>query len=384
MAASGAAGANNESALPIPHVLHVADAGVVARFGRMFRQLGLALSDEDVRVSLLTDDAEAAAELDGTPVADRFFRPLRGWGVWRLHSYLRRQFDPPPEIVHLWGTTALGYLSDWTLECNATLVIHVTSLGDVEQLKRRGVRGNEQLLAACDEYGELLRERWPTLADSVRVLKPALLLPEKVPGLAVRAKTLGLLWSGSLDKQCGLEVLIEAVAQLRAKKRDLHLGLIGRGPATRAIWREIRRKGVQGCCSIVAEPNLWDQATAGADMVVVPTCQYELSLAPLLAMALGKVVVTSRDQVADWFIEDETSLQFTPGSAAELADHVARTARAHPNVLAVARGASEYVRRHHAITVLAAELAALYHTLRQAGGGATAGEGVVLDSGEGH
>ncbi|MBU0638858.1 MAG: glycosyltransferase, partial [Planctomycetes bacterium] len=166
MAASDAGGANKESSPPIPHVLHVADAGAFARFGRMFRQLGLALSDEGVRVSLLTDDVEAAAELDGTPVADHVFRPLSGWGVWRLHGFLRRQFEPPPDVVHVWGATCLGYLSDWTLSSNAALVIHVTSLDDVERLKRRGVRGNERLIAACDEYGELLRDRWPTLADS--------------------------------------------------------------------------------------------------------------------------------------------------------------------------------------------------------------------------
>ena len=173
------------------------------------------------------------------------------------------------------------------------------------------------------------------------------------------------MWSGSLDKNSGLGVLIEAVARLREKKRDLQVGLIGRGPATRPLWQEIRRRGVQDCFSIIAEPNLWDQAMAGADIFVVPTCQYELSLAPLLAMALGKVVVASRDQVADWFVEDETSLQFTPGSAVELAYHVTRTADAHPNVLALARGASEYVHRHHAVTDLAVELAGLYHTLRQ-------------------
>ena len=125
---------------------------------------------------------------------------------------------------------------------------------------------------------------------------------------------------------------------------------------------------------MIAEPNLWDQAMAGADIYVVPTCQRELSLAPLLAMALGKVVVTSRDQVTDWFIEGETSLQFTPGSAVELAYHITRTADAHPNVLAMARGAAEYVRQHHAVTDLAAELAGLYHTLRQRRGAAAAAD----------
>lgn len=370
MADSGAGGANRAAPPPIPHVLHVADAGVFARFGRMFRQLGLALGEEGARVSLLTDDVAAAAALDGTPIADHFFRPLRGWGVWRLHSFLRRQFDPPPEVVHVWGTTCLDYLSEWTLGFDGILVIHVTSRGDVEHVARRGVRGHEHLVAACDEYGESLRDRWPTLADSIRVLRPGLLLPENAPGLSVRGRTLGLLWSGTLDKNCGLGVLIEAVARLRERNCDLQVGLIGRGPATRPLWQEIRRRGVQDRFSIIAEPGLWDRAMAGADVFVVPSCQYELSLAPLLAMALGKVVIASRGQVADWLIEDETSLQFAPGSAVELARHLTRTAAAQPSVLALARGASEYVHRNHAITDLAAELAGLYHTLRRQRGNA--------------
>ena len=153
MANDSAPGAKKEMPPAIPHVLHVVDKEVFARFGRMFRQLGIALSDEGVRVSLLTDDTEAAAELDGTPIAERLFRPLRGWGVWRLHSYLRREFEPPPDIVHVWGTAALGFLSEWTLQSGATLLIHTTSLNNFDYLSRRGVRDNEILLAACDHYG---------------------------------------------------------------------------------------------------------------------------------------------------------------------------------------------------------------------------------------
>lgn len=365
MVASNAPGANRESSPPILHVLHVAGAEVVARFGRMFRQLGLALSDEGVRVSLLTDDSQAAGELDGTLVADHLFRPLGGWGLWRLHGFLRRRFDPPPDVVHLWGTTGLGCLSDWTRGSDNVLLIHVTSSHDLDRLRRRGVRSHECVVAACEQHGEMLRDRWPTRADSFRVLKPALLLPEKVPSLSVRGKTLGLLWTGPIEKSCGLEVLIEAVARLRAQDCDLQVALLGRGRVTRQVWQEIRRQRVQDCFSLIAEPNLWDQAMAGADICVVPTCQHELALAPLLAMALGKVVIASRDQVAEWFIEDQTTLQFAPGSAVELAYHVTRTAVGHPNVLAVARAAAEYVHRNHAVTQLAADLAGFYHALRR-------------------
>ncbi len=378
MAAKSAPGAGKESPPPIPNVLHVAGADAFARFGRMFRQLGLALSDEGVRISLLTDDAEAAAALDGTPVEDCLFQPLSAWGAWRLHGFLRRQFDPPPDVVHLWGMTCLGTLSNWTLGCGAALLIHLTSLHDVERLERRGVRGNEYLVAACDAYVERLRDRFPTLADSFRVLKPALLPPEKVPGLSVRGKTLGLLWTGHIDQHCGLEVVIEATARLRRKDCDLQVALIGRGPATRRIWQEIRRQGVAHCVSIVAEPNLWDVAMEGIDVCIVPTSQHDLALAPLLAMALGKVVIASRDQVADWFIEDETSLQFTPGSAVELAYHVTRTAAGHPNVLAVARAAAEYAHQNHAITQVAGQLARLYHAMRRETRGVASAQSEVL------
>lgn len=374
MASSSAAGAKKERPAPIPHVLHVADAGVFARFGRMFRQLGLALSDEGVRVSLLTNDAVAVAELDGTPVTAHLFRPLGGWGAWRLPGFLQRQFDPPPDVIHLWGTAHLGSLSEWAQLSDTPVLIHVISSRDIESLKHRSPRSNEQPIAACKEYGKLLRERWPMPADSLHVLKPALLVPEKVLDLSVRGKTLGLLWSGTLDKHCGLEVLIEAVERLHAKECDLQVALIGRGPATRQIWQEIRQRGVQECFSLIAEPNLWDQAMMGADVCVVPTCQRDLSLAPLLAMALGKVVIAARDQVAEWFIEDETSLQFTPGSAVELAYHIMRTAAGHPNVLAVARAAAKYVHRNHAVTDLASELARLYHMKRRTTGDVSSGK----------
>jgi len=361
MARDSAAGAKKETPVPIPHVLHVVNVDAFTRFGRMFRQLGLALSDEDLRVSLLTDDATAAADLDGTPVTAHLLQPLGRLHAWRLRAFLRRQFDPPPDAVHLWGTSSLGTVGEWTHAYQTALLIHVTSTRDIEHLKHRSLRSNEQVIAACEEHGKLLRELWPTLAHAVRVLKPGLLVPEQVPGLSVHGKTLGLVWAGTLDSHSGLEVLIEAVAQLRARGCDLQVALIGRGPATRRIWHEIRRRGVQDRFSLIAEPNVWDQAMVGADICVVPTCQRDLSLAPLLAMAMGKLVVASRDQVADWFIEDQTTLQFTPNSAVELAYHITRTAGGHPNVLAVARTAAEHVRRHHAVTKLASALARLYH-----------------------
>lgn len=350
----------------IPHVLHVVDADEYARFGRMFRQLGIALSDEAIRVSLLTDDAHAAAKLDGTPIDDVFFPNLGGWGAWRLRGFLRKQFVEPPDAVHVWGATCLHTLSEWTVALAIPLIIHITSHTDIEALQHRGIRSNERLFAGCREFEEQLADRWPTVADGFETLVPAVLTHEVPETPRPRDRTLGVLWSGYYDAHNELSVLVDAVAKLREKDLDLQVALIGYGPSATRAWELIRGAKVADCFTLLDYAGLWDHALPGADVMVVPTTQQHLSLAPLLAMALQKVVITSRDQIAEWFIEDETSLQFTPGSAVELAYHLSRTAAGHPNVLALTRSAAGYVRAHHSIPALATRLADVYHRLHAA------------------
>lgn len=347
-------------ARPGPRVLHVVDADHVARFGRMYRQLGLALADAGVQVSILTDDAHAAHQFEGTPIAHHWFPALRGWGAWRLHRYLRNEFNPPPEVVHLWGTTALGYLSDWTQHGGIELLIHATSRRDVEQLLRRGLHHNEQVLAGCRAYQDRLRSHPPMLAEAVLLHPPALLRPERLPELTPPGRTVGVLWTGRMERGSGVELIIDAMAQLRNKDYELHVALIGRGSATRDYWRALRARKIQERFSLVPQPQIWDRTIGGVDVLVAPACHDELGLAPLLAMALGKIVIASRDQVAEWFVEDETSLQFTPGSAVELAAHLAHVAARLPSIRAMARNAADYVRRNHAVTTLAEQLALLY------------------------
>jgi glycosyltransferase involved in cell wall biosynthesis len=91
-------------------------------------------------------------------------------------------------------------------------------------------------------------------------------------------------------------------------------------------------------------------------------------------MALAKIVIASRDQIAEWFIEDRTAWQFTPGSAVELAYHLSRAAQRHPNASALARSAAAYAREHHSITRLIAQLAELYDRITHIRGGVAGGK----------
>jgi glycosyltransferase involved in cell wall biosynthesis len=344
----------------------VADFEFFDRFGHMFRQLGLGLYEEGWRVSLLTDDAEAVADLEGTPIEARGVGGLSGWRTWRLGTYLASQFSPPPALVHVWGTACLRPLAEWTQRYGIPLLIHLISVADLDRLRRRGMRSNQHGAAACLRFSTALQQRWPLVGESVHVVTPGLLIPDLSERSATSEHTLGVVWTGRFDQHSGLDVLIEAIGQLRRRDHDVHVVLIGIGPSGRSIWQDARRHGVADCVSLIDEPLLWPGAVSGADVCVVPACQTELGLAPLVMMALGRIVIASRDQLAEWFVEDETAWQFTPGSAVELAYHLSRAAEGHPAALTLAGSAASYVRAHHSITRLITQLAQIYEALTRA------------------
>ena len=374
MAASSSSIPGKSAADATLHVLHVADCDFFDRFGHMFRRLGLGLYGEGVRVSLLTDDGQALRDLEGTPLDVRGVPGLSGWRAWRLGHYLTSLFSPPPTLVHLWGTTCLRALADWTQRAGTPLLIHLTSGNDLDRLSRRGVRANQHVAAGCRQFSGVLQARRPLVSEFVHLVPPALLIPDQADRTPAQEQTLGVVWTGRFDQRGGLQVLIDALAQLRRKDCDMQVALIGGGESGRVVWQEIRRQGIADCVSLIDEPEFWEAAVPGADVCVVPACQDELALAPLAAMALGKIVIASRDQIAEWFIEDRTAWQFTPGSAVELAYHLSRAAQRHPNASALARSAAAYAREHHSITRLIAQLAELYNRIIHISSGVAAGK----------
>ena len=329
----------------------------------MLPDLFVGLAERGIPTRVLTSDHRLPAILEGRPVEVRVADALRGWRQWRLHSYLRRVFERPPDVVHAWGTAGLSYLSDWTLHNNAALVVHLTSQADVERVLRRGVYANETLLALCCAYRDRLARRWPGLGAALDVAPPGVRIPAAPEPPSPRGRTLGVIWVGRFEAASGLDVLIEAVARVASQGTDVQAVLIGTGPDTHAVWQAIERKRVARCFSLIADPLVWNRTITGADACVVPAATTAVSLAPLVAMAHARIVVASRDQEADGFIEDRTCLQFEPGSAVELAFHLQRAAVGHRQVIAVARSAATYAREHYDMTWLLSRLAALYQDL---------------------
>jgi hypothetical protein len=125
---------------------------------------------------------------------------------------------------------------------------------------------------------------------------------------------------------------------------------------------------------VLDDPKLWEQGLPGADICVVPGVQRDPWLAPLLAMGLGKLVIASREQPAEWFIDGQTAWQFTPGSAVELAYLLSRALGQPRLVQQTSVAASEYFHEHHAVGDLVLRLMSLYQAAVEVGVESTARE----------
>lgn len=360
MGATRGSATNRDASSLAGHVLHVADAEVCARFGPMLRQALWALDESGLRISLLTNDADLVGELDATAVECHQVQHLTGWRAWRLGGYLSVRISPPPTLAHLWGTGSLGWVERWARRVGVPLLIHALGAGEVERLVRRGLGASERVAVASEALAAPLRQSFPLATERWQTVPPGVALAVQHARQRPGARTLGVLCVTRLDETHGPEVLIDALAQLRRDQHDVQVAVLGDGPGVGKVWQRIRARRVQDHCVVINEPKLWEKALPDADVCVVPAGRRELWLAPLLAMGLGKVVLASRDQLAEWFIEGRTAWQFTPGSAVELAYLLARVVEQPKRAQELKDAAAEYFRRHHSVGELVERLLTLY------------------------
>ncbi len=343
-----------------PHVLFVADRAFLDRFAPMIRHLGLALSAIDVLVTLITDDEEFTRELDATPIEAHRVPALLGWRSLWLGAEIMARVETPPGLVHLWGAAALPTISRWCADLGLPLVVHTFAERDVQRIERSAPRVNYMLLAASEALRATLQRRVPTPPSGVHLVIPACLAPDDQEAEPQTHENLGVLCLDPMDEPAAALLLLDAIALARARGVQLQAALLGSGAGQRRVWHAARKLRVDECTSFVDAPRLWTRVLAGIDALVVPTHAERMHLAPLSAMSLGKLVIASRDQRADWFIDHVTARLFAPDSAAELADALGFAAQASPQRDALRSSARAYIRSTHAVTRTAERLCGLY------------------------
>lgn len=160
--------------------------------------------------------------------------------------------------------------------------------------------------------------------------------PEAQPARAFMADgTLRIIYAGALTPTYELDVLLEAVARLRAGRGDLpvRVDLFGRGDSEPALRSQAARLGLQN--EVVFHDRIPIEmvpaAIAAADVGVAPTrrdrfTDMSLSTKIFEYAAMGKPVVSSRLPMVERTLPPGSVFTYPPGDAAALAETLRRVA----------------------------------------------------------
>ncbi len=233
--------------------------------------------------------------------------------VWR--SYLRaleRTVGAGPDLIHAHYAYPDGLAAvhlGRKRGIPVVVTVHGHDIKDLAAGKWRPVvtealEGAAAVIAVSQELAELVR-RLGVDADKVKVIPNGVdgEVFKPVDGAAGGHRSddarRHLLYVGRFRVDKGLNVLLEAMAALRASGRDLQLTLVGGSTATGAaqpFQREASRLGVADCVEFVDEVP-WSELPArmsAADLFVLPSFTEGFPLVLVEALACGLPIVSTR------------------------------------------------------------------------------------------
>lgn len=154
------------------------------------------------------------------------------------------------------------------------------------------------VIAVSRDLASLVASRMPAgrEVDVVPVGVDSSLLKLKAPTLHKIDAAARLLFIARLVPEKGVFELVEAIRLLSEQGRDVHVTVLGVGPARDAMVSRLRDAGLAGCVTFLgAIPH--DQALElmrVSDLVVTPSHREGCGLVPIEAAALGVPVVATR------------------------------------------------------------------------------------------
>lgn len=350
-----AAGKATDSTPARLHVVQVIPRDVARRLGRSLRDLAPALEVEDVRLTVVSDDAALVDALGDSPARAQRVVVRSGWlGGWRARQLARLELDTPA-VVHIWGVAALEAARQWAAATGRPLLVHLTGWEDLTAYDRLGPQPDEPLAVLSRALAESVHGAGP---QPPAVIAPAVRPPQSAVEPAGRDRMAGIACVGPVGPASKL--LIQALSRLRENQLGFHAVVLTGAAADRGLWRQVRDAGLAHHVSVLDRDRMVEPAVLGADILIVPRVERQLSSWPLVAMARGALVLAPRQQAAEWFIEDETFAGFDLADASELTLLLTRALSGQKDLRRIAGQAARYVAARHDPAAIAAALAGVY------------------------
>ncbi len=343
------------------------DSEALNRFGRVLRHLCVGLVDQAVSVRLLSSDARVGSLALGpvqSHIHQRIAWPSARRRVERLLDVLSAQ---PPTVVHALAQESYPLALAVAEEFDADLVIGISSLTDCDRVAQMGLDRHVRFHAFSEPLATLLETQLKIAREQIEVIRPGIPVAQHAACFAEPGRVPTVLCTSPFTRDSGVDRLIAAVSLLVQKGHSLQVFLLGEGDHEAALRRLVRNRNLSS--SVTFGPLLNDLSAAMqcADLFVRPSADSQFTAEGLLAMGAGMVVVADPSSVCDHIRPGETAMVCAYPTAESLAATIDGVLHHREEAKALAASAMEFVRQHHAMSLMAERTAAAYRQLALAG-----------------
>lgn len=180
------------------------------------------------------------------------------------------------------------------------------------------------------------------------------------------APTRRMIWTGRMAAQKGIDILLNALANVAAAGNEFSFEIIGDGPDKAALFKQCQHLGLGQMVRFtgaIAKEKIRAKL-ADSDVFVLPSRYEGMSNAALEALEAGLPVLLTRCGGIDTYIDDETGWVCEPNDVEELTAALLRMlATPGDKIVAMGRQARRIVERHFKIEKIGQQNAELFEQL---------------------
>lgn len=187
------------------------------------------------------------------------------------------------------------------------------------------VRSNVCVSRAVAEFsattGGLQRAKLVVIPNGVDVASIAAAEPLDLADLGIPPPSRVVVAVGRLDRQKGLQFLVDAAGEMSRGLDDVHFLIVGEGPDRTALLRRVSERGLSARVHFAGWRADVPRILRSATCLVLPSLWEGMPNVVLEAMAAGLPVVATRvEGVEELIVPGETGLLVPAASATELAE----------------------------------------------------------------
>lgn len=348
-------------------VLLVVDDDVFNRLGSVVYHLCVGMIDEAVRMAVLL---QPGCKRSGDTIGpSRLVKlPDRHWfkGRYTAQEVLDYIGRDQPQIVHCMSVNLGHWIRGWAQEWKSTLLVHMTDLCDVDQLKGLSLSDRTRGISATAGIEQAAHKKYPGMKGRIRVVplgipagaEPVCFShPERIPAVVL---------SSPLTKNCGLEVVLKALKTIIQNGSEVQLFILETGPAERTFRRMVDQLDLRAYVSFAGRMRDWTtfgEVMSAADIYIIPSTLRRFGIKTLTAMATGMAILAPVGTIQDYLVDSVTASLFDPLNSEDLTAKWIKLLEDRTFACKLARNALDHVRAHHQASMMVGAIAEFYRDI---------------------